>query len=299
MKKFENKNCFITGAASGIGRSFALALAKKGMNLFITDINMENLENVRQEIENLGTNVYTGKCDVSKFEDFEKMAKEFYSKLGNVDLLINNAGIAIGGDLIELELKDWKEVLDVNLWSVIYSIKTFLPSMLERGSGHIVNVASGAGIFGSTEPLPYIASKFAVVGISEGLFGQLYNQGIQVSVIIPSYVKTNIFSVSKMKYSKKFVEELGEEKLDAIFRDRAQKMLHNAILPDKAVGKYIEGIKNNQLYIFDKRNILPIFILKGKDPQQFEKFLINYYDNYIKTTKEFFLKFGINIDDYK
>jgi len=171
--------------------------------------------------------------------------------------------------------------------------------MLERGSGHIVNVASGAGIFGSTEPLPYIASKFAVVGISEGLFGQLHNQGIKVSVIIPSYVKTNIFSVSKMKYSKKFVEALGEEKLDKIRTERSQEMARQAILPNKAVRKYIEGIKNNQLYIFDMRSLLPVLTLKGNDPQQFEKFLINYYDNYIKTTREYFSKLGINIDEYK
>ena len=299
MKEFKDKNCFITGAASGIGRSFALALAKEGMNLFITDINMENLEKVRQEVENLGATVYAGKCDVSKFEDFETIAKEVYSKLGDVDLLINNAGIAIGGDLLELELEDWKEVLDVNLWSVIHSIKVFLPNMIERWSGHIVNVASGAGIFGSTEPLPYIASKFAVVGISEGLFAQLYNQGINVSVIIPSYVKTNIFSTSKIKYSKKFIETVVEEKLDEIRSARSQEMVINALSPYKAVRKYIKGIKNNQLYIFDRRNILPVMALKGNDPQQFERFLINYYENYIKTTKEFFLKFEINIDDYK
>jgi len=95
MKEFKGKNCLITGAASGIGRSFAIALANEGMNLFITDINMEGLEKVKNEIEKVGVKVHAGKCDVSKCEDFEDMAKEFYSKLGDVDLLINNAGIAI------------------------------------------------------------------------------------------------------------------------------------------------------------------------------------------------------------
>ncbi|KKN49600.1 hypothetical protein LCGC14_0641080, partial [marine sediment metagenome] len=136
MKELKNKNCLITGAASGIGRSFALALAKEGMNLYITDINVEGLEKVKNEVEELGAKVYSDRCDVSKFEDFEVVAKGFYSKLGDVDLLINNAGIAIAGGLKNLEIEDWKKVLDVNLWSIIYSQKIFIPRMLERGSGH-------------------------------------------------------------------------------------------------------------------------------------------------------------------
>ncbi len=120
MKDLKNKNCFLTGAASGIGRSFALALAKEGMNLYISDINMERLESVKKEVEELGAKVFTARCDVSKFEDFEKAANDFHSKLGDVDLLINNAGISVGGSIEELELEDWKEVLDINLWSIIY-----------------------------------------------------------------------------------------------------------------------------------------------------------------------------------
>lgn len=147
MKELKNKNCLITGASSGIGRSFALALAKEGINLFITDINVEGLEKVKTEIEELGATVYSDRCDVSKFEDFKKIAKNFYSQLGDVDLLINNAGIAIAGGIESLEIEDWKKVLDVNLMSIIYSLKVFVPRMVERGSGHIVNVSSGSGLF--------------------------------------------------------------------------------------------------------------------------------------------------------
>lgn len=297
MKEFKDKNCFLTGAASGIGRSFALALAKEKMNLFITDIDMENLDKVKQEIEKLGVKVYADKCDVSNIEDFEHIAKEFHSKLGDIDLLINNAGIAIGGDILELDLEDWKRVLDVNLWSVIHSLKVFLPRMLERGSGHLVNVASGAGIFGSSEPLPYISSKFAVIGLSEALFGQLYSRGVNVSVIIPSYIKTNIFSSAKIKYSKKIVEAVGKEKLAEIYQSLLDEMASKAIPPDRAVRKYINGIKKNQLYIYDMRSLLTLLALKG-NPQQYEDFLINYNENNIKTTKQHFQKYGINFDDF-
>jgi len=297
MKDLKNKNCFLTGAASGIGHAFAIALAQEGMNLFISDINMENLEKVKKEIEEIGAKVITRKCDVSKFEDFENAAEEFYSKLGDIDLLINNAGIAIGGQIEELELEDWKDVLDVNLWSIIHSIKVFLPRMLEKKSGHIVNVASGAGVFGTAEPLPYIASKFAVVGISEALYGQLYNRGIIVSVIVPSYIKTNIFLTSKMKYPKKLVEDYGVEKIEEIYNAILKDMAKKAVNPKRAVRKYIAQIKENRLYVYDMKTMLPIMALKG-EPLKFEEFLVKFNENFINTRNEYFFKYGINLDDY-
>ena len=113
MKEFKNKNCLISGAASGIGRSFALALAKKGMNLFITDINEDGLEKVKTEIEELGTTIYSDMCDVSKLNDIENAAKIFYSKFGDVDLLINNAGIGRPVNLANINLENWKDILEV------------------------------------------------------------------------------------------------------------------------------------------------------------------------------------------
>ena len=97
MKKLKGKNCLITGASSGIGRSLAILLAKEGMNLCIVDIDADNLEIVRKEIDDLGAKVYSRRCDVSILEEIQKIADEFYEKLGDVDLLINNAGVAGGG----------------------------------------------------------------------------------------------------------------------------------------------------------------------------------------------------------
>ena len=297
MKDLKNKNCFLTGAASGIGRSFALALAKEGMNLYISDINMERLETVKKEVEELGAKVFTARCDVSKYEDFEKAANDFHSKLGDVDLLINNAGIAIGGSIEELELEDWKEVLDINLWSIIYSIKLFLPGMLEKKSGHIVNVASTAGLMGSSEPLPYVTSKFAVVGLSEALYGQLYNSSIKISVIVPSYIKTNIFTESKVKFSKKLLADHGKEKLEEIHSSIVEGMTKKGTSPDRAVKKYIAQIKEDQLYVYDANSAIAILASKGQ-PRKYEEFLVNVNESFANTSKETFLKFGINLDDY-
>ena len=298
MKDLKDKNCFITGAAKGIGRSFALALAKEGMNLFITDIDLENLEKVKNEIEDVGVKVYAGKCDVSKFEDFVNIAKEFYSKLGDVDLLINNAGISIAGAVNNLELEDWEKVLNVNLWSVIHSLKVFLPRMIERGSGHIANVSSVNGIIGSPDPIPYITSKFAVVGLSEALYGQLINRGINVSVILPSYIRTDIYDKSKIRFPKKLIDDAGEQKLEEFRKLMVHEYSRTASSPDRVIKKYIKGIKENQLYISDANWALPTMALKGTSPQKYQDFLKNIHENYFNTMKETFLKIGINIEDY-
>jgi short-subunit dehydrogenase len=299
MKNLNNKNCFITGAANGIGKSFALALAREGMNLFITDIDLENLERVKNEIEEIGATVYSGLCDVTRIDHFKSISNEFFSKLGHLDLLLNNAGIAIGGSILEITLNDWKQVLDVNLWSVIHSLEVFLPKMLERRAGHIVNVASAAGIVGSTEPLPYVSSKFAVVGLSETLFGQLSSYGINVSVIVPTYIRTKIYENAEVKYSKALINDIGQEKLNEISQTLLNEMKSKAMLPDRAVKKYIKGIKEDQLYIYDTKTILGIFTMKGTNPQKYETFLKDNSKRSEEVTRAHFLKYGIDIDKYK
>ena len=300
MKDFKDKNGFITGAASGIGRSFAFALAKRGMNLYLTDINMEGLNKVKLEIEKMGVKVFISKCDVSRYKDFEKAANYFYEKLGDLDLLINNAGISLGFDILNIDLNVWKQVMDVNLGSIIHSMKAFLPRMVKRGSGYIANVASGAGILGVAEPIPYIASKFGVVGVSETFFARLKNLGINVSVIVPMWIKTNIITIDtdKFQYPPKLLEDFGKEKLDKAYTTVMDVIAEGAISPDDAVEIYIEGIQKKQLYIFDNPYYLEALALKGKDPKQYENHIIEGFTNRRKAFREHFHQFGINIEDY-
>ncbi len=114
MKTLNGKNCLITGAASGIGRTLAIGLAKEGMNLFLSDFDMEGLENVKKEVAKSRIQVFTGKCDVSKLEDYKKLTDQAAAQMGDVDLLINNAGIAGAGLIEDLGPEDWKHVMDVN-----------------------------------------------------------------------------------------------------------------------------------------------------------------------------------------
>ena len=300
MKDLKGKNCFITGAASskGIGRSLAIELAREGMNIFITDIDMEGLENVKKEIEQLGVKVIASKCDVSKFEDWERCEEEFRSKLGDIDLLINNAGIAIGGSILELELEDWEKVLGINLWSIIYSLKTFVPRMIAKGSGHLVNVASGAGILGSTEPLPYVTTKFAIVGMSEALFGNLNGLGINVSVILPWVIATNIWTTSEMKLPQKLIDDFGEERIEEISQKARASLIETAVSADDVAKIYVKEIKENKLYICDNKDYFNILELKGK-PDQYERALKFMHAQSAKSMKDLYRKEGINIDDYR
>ncbi len=300
MKDLKGKTCFLTGAASGIGRSFAMALAKEGMKLFITDINTEGLEQVKNELKQIGTIVHSMKCDVSKLSDFEAAAKEFYSKLGDVDLLINNAGIGLSDDLSNIDLEVWKSVFNVNLWSVIFSLRVFLPRMLERKFGHIVNIASAAGIFGSSEPLPYITSKFAVVGLSEGIYSRLKPNGITVSVITPTLIKTEIFhsGLKNIKYNPRMLKKYGKEELDQIFGVMIDNLIDSAMPSDVAVRRYIRQIKKDSLYIFDSQGPKNILALKGRDLKEYEKFLLNFQETQNKGLIDHLKKHGINIDDF-
>jgi short-subunit dehydrogenase len=300
MKELNGKNCFLTGAASGIGRSFAKALAKEGMNLFISDINLEGLEQVKTELEQNGTTVYSMKCDVTKLSDIEEAANLFFSEFEELDLLINNAGIGRTVNLKNMNLENWNKVLQTNLWSVIYALKVFLPHMIERKSGHIVNVASMAGIFGSTEPISYVTTKFAVVGLSEGLFSRLKPYGINVSVVTPGLIRTNIFhsGLAQTEYDPRMVEDHGKEKLDEIYGILLDNLMNAAMSPDVAVRKYLRKIKKNELYVYDTIAVKEILNLKGTNMKEYEQFLLKFREDQSTRLRDTFKKFGINYDDY-
>ena len=267
MKNLKGKNCLLTGAASGIGRSLAILLAKEGMNLFLVDIDINNLEKVKEEINAIDVQVTTGKCDVSKLEDIQNIANEFYSKYENLDLLINNAGVAGGGFILDIPLDEWKKVIDINLWSIIYSINVFLPKMLERGSGHIVNTGSGAGIIGLPYHPHYVASKYAVVGLTEALYSELYASGINFSVICPTRVFTNMAGSSPVTINPKLysISDKNEiqERFKVFKKIFATRFYEGGIQADIATKRYLKGIKKNKLYIFDIKILRVALLVKA------------------------------------
>ncbi len=190
---FKNKVVVITGASSGIGEASAIQFAKKGANIVLVARREEKLLAVKKKISNFNVKTQICICDVSQKLQVKQMAKTVLDKFGRIDILVNNAGFAIYGTISDLSIEEIESQMETNYFGMVYCIKNFLPIMLEQNSGHIVNVASVAASFGLPGIASYCASKFAMLGFSEGLQHELQNTGVRVTVVSPIMVRTNFF----------------------------------------------------------------------------------------------------------
>jgi len=183
----------ITGGASGIGRSTALELARRGSDIVVADLNGTRIDEVRAEVEALGRRYLGVQCDVSNDADMDHLGDEAIGRMGHVDIVMNNAGVAMMGPAEGLSMEEWSWILQINLFGVIRGVRAFVPHLLERGSGYVVNTASVAGLYAYEWNHPaYITAKFGVVGLTESLALYLRPQGIGVSVLCPSLVASNM-----------------------------------------------------------------------------------------------------------
>lgn len=193
MKLDSGKTVLVTGAASGIGRAFALAAAKKGARMVITDVNEKGLSETADSIANQGGTLLLSRvCDVGDFEAVSALASDVHAGFGPIHVLANVAGVATFAQVEDMAHKDWKRVIDVNLWGVVHFIEAFTPQMVKAGRGHIINVSSLAGLMGVPWHGVYSATKFAVNGLSEVLRLDLEKHGIDVTVVCPGAVNTGL-----------------------------------------------------------------------------------------------------------
>jgi len=183
----------ITGGASGIGRSTALELARGGADVVIGDVHDERAAAVVAEIEGLGQRGLAVHCDVTQDADGDALATAAFDAFDHVDILMNNAGVPLMGPPDRIPMDDWDWILQINLYGVIRGVRAFVPAMVERGRGYVVNTASVAGLFAySWDSIPYITSKFGCYGLTEGLALYLRPKGIGVSALCPGLVETNL-----------------------------------------------------------------------------------------------------------
>jgi NAD(P)-dependent dehydrogenase (short-subunit alcohol dehydrogenase family) len=191
--KLQGEVAVITGGASGIGRGTALAFARRGADIVLADVNDRRLALVFDEVRALGRRALAVRCDVSRDEDVLRLADQAEVEFGPVGLVMNNAGVVLRGALEEIDVADWQWCFGINVFGVIRGIRAFLPRMIARQHGYIVNTGSVAGLVALTgQGAPYVASKFAVVGLTEALALYCRQFGIGVSLLCPGGVATNL-----------------------------------------------------------------------------------------------------------
>ncbi|HEY0225237.1 MAG TPA: SDR family oxidoreductase [Mycobacterium sp.] len=193
MDTLRDKVCVITGAASGIGRAIAHALADRGAHIVAVDLDDDGMRAVAEELSERGATVAPHRADVSDPDAFQGVRNAALQQFGRVDVVINNVGVLTNGLPQDIPIAEWQRIVDINLMSVVRSNAAFLPLLLEQGSGHLVNTASFAGLFTyAYDRMPYAATKAAIVQISEGLAIYLRPKGIGVTLLCPGPVLTNI-----------------------------------------------------------------------------------------------------------
>lgn len=244
MKQLKGKVAVVTGGGSGIGRGIALAMADAGMHVMVADIDSAAAREVAEEVEQRGVRGVPHDVDVTRRDDVEKLAERAYGEFDAVHLLCNNAGVTTFGMMgSEVRDDDWRWVLSVNLGGVINGIQAFLPRMqAQPGEKHVVNTASIAGMHSSPIIAPYVASKFAVVGISETLRMEGVAANISCSVLCPGSVKTGIVYSQRNRR-----EDFGEPvEINAMI----EKLIEDGVDP-LWVGRMVrQAVIDDELYIF-------------------------------------------------
>lgn len=187
-----NQRIFITGGASGLGQAIALRYARAGWRVCIADVNDTRGAETLKTLSSLTPHAHYLRCDVTREEDLRTASEWLASNWGGVDVVVNNAGVAQAGAIDEVPLDDWQWIIDINLLGVVRGCKVFTPLFKRQGHGHFVNVASMAGLLDVPMMSSYNATKAAVVSLSETLHNELVDHHIGVSLVCPSFFKTNL-----------------------------------------------------------------------------------------------------------
>lgn len=257
-KQTHDNHAVVTGAGSGIGRAFALELAHRGGRVVCADI---DLAGAKETAERIGADALPVLCDVSVEQEVRDLADTSREWLGRpVDLVVNNAGIGAGGRPVgEIPLDDWRQTLGVNLWGVVHGCHVFVPGLREAGRGGIINVGSTASFAAAPQMGPYNVSKAAVLALSETLAAELSGTGVGVTVLCPTFVKTNIAK-----------GELIEERSAQL---AARVMRLAGWSPDRVARAALDAHDRGRLYVVPQLDARLIWQLKRHVPVPYTKAL--------------------------
>jgi NADP-dependent 3-hydroxy acid dehydrogenase YdfG len=247
--ELNDKTAVITGGASGIGRAMARRFVAAGVNVVIGDIEEPAIVDTVAELEAAGGAALGVRCDVADAASVDALRDAAVERFGAVDVVCLNAGVAAGGPMHELQLIDWRWTLDVNLYGVINGISTFLPAMHAANSGHIVITASVAGLLSYPWMGPYNASKHAVASIGETLHHELAGTGVNVSVLCPGLVNTNILDSERNRPEQLRKPALATDDGISELRDMAVAIYEDAMDPAVVADQVHDAIVAEQFWI--------------------------------------------------
>jgi NAD(P)-dependent dehydrogenase (short-subunit alcohol dehydrogenase family) len=254
MKIVRGAKVCVTGAASGIGRATAIAMARRGAVLFLTDINAAGLEETSAMVVQAGGTVgLSSAFDISNYDAMAKFAAAIHESHGALDVLINNAGIALFSLVENMTHEHWKRIIDVDLWGPIHGVECFVPAMIRARKGHVVTVSSTAGLVGLPWHAAYSTAKFGLVGLSEVLRYDLRQHGVDVTVICPGAVKTPI---------QQAVTILGADRETPEARKVEARFLRHAVTPERVAELIIQGIEKRRFLVITSGDIKVLYFLK-------------------------------------
>jgi NAD(P)-dependent dehydrogenase (short-subunit alcohol dehydrogenase family) len=256
---FADKRCFLTGAASGIGRATALKLAAQGAELFLTDRNAEGLAETVADARALGATVSAHRAlDIADYDAVAAFAADIHDAIEgpnpSVDVVMNIAGVSAWGTVSQLSHRHWESMISINLMGPIHVIETFVPPMVAAGrGGHLVNVSSAAGLVALPWHAAYSASKYGLRGASEVLRFDLARHGIGVSVVVPGAVKTPLVQS---------VEIAGVDREHPQVRKWVDRFSGHAVSPELVADKILRGVVRNRYLIYTSNDIRALYAFK-------------------------------------
>ncbi len=252
---YRGKRCFITGAASGIGRATALRLAEFGAELYLTDRNADGLAETVADARALGALVPEHRTlNIADYDEVAAFAADIHARHEPMDVVMNIAGISAWGTVDRLSHEQWRKLVDINLMGPIHVIETFIPRMLAAGrGGHLVNVSSAAGIVALPWHAAYSASKYGLRGVSEVLRFDLARHKIGVSVVVPGAVKTGLVHT---------VEIAGVDREDPQVEKWVGRFAGHAVSPEKAADKILAGVARNRYLVYTSGDIRALYAFK-------------------------------------
>ncbi len=239
VRNLSGRTALVTGAASGIGRATALELGRRGADLVICDVDESGLAETEQTIRAGGRDVLSRRVDVSRSEEMREFADAVHQRVEAVDLLVNNAGVALAGGFLDTTPEDWDWILGINVRGVIDGCQLFIPPMVKRGrGGHVVILSSGAGYSASEALAAYCTTKFAVLGLAECLAEELRRHQIGVTAICPGLIDTPITSRARLR---------GIYTAPGYRERMVQGYRRRAYTPDRVARNILKAVQRNRV----------------------------------------------------